>query len=350
MITHLITAAMSAAEQKRLPDAAIRFGIRCLLKQRLEELQAGGVEAFSQRMRVFLDSAQAGPVALVPEKANAQHYEVPDEFFVRSLGERLKYSCCYWPDGVDSLDAAEIAALEQTCERAELTDGMQILELGCGWGSLSLWMAEHYPNSQITSVSNSHSQRDYIVRQAATKGINNLTVITADMNDFHTDETFDRVVSVEMFEHMRNHAELMRRISTWLKADGRLFVHIFCHKQFAYPYESNGPGDWMAEHFFSGGMMPSDSLFLNYSRDLQIRQQWRWRGQHYARTCRAWLNKMDADRAAIMRLFAETYGRENARLWYQRWRIFHMACEELFAWNNGSEWYVSHYLFDRRQS
>ena len=351
MIAHLIATAMSAAEQGRVPDAAIRFGIRRLLRQRLRELSTGGIEGASQRLREFLCDAQRAPVALVPEKANEQHYEVPAEFFVKSLGERLKYSCCYWPDGVNDLNSAEDAALRITCERAEIQDGMDILELGCGWGSLSLWMAANFPNAKITSVSNSGSQRQHIVTRAHEQGLSNLTVLTADMNDFGDGDafngSFDRVVSVEMFEHMRNHAELLRRISNWLRIDGKLFVHIFCHKQFTYPYESNGPGDWMAEYFFSGGLMPGDALLLNYPQHMQIEQQWRWNGVHYAKTCRAWLQLLDEHRSAIAPMFAEAYGAKLANVWIQRWRIFYMACEELFAWENGSEWYVSHYLFSK---
>jgi cyclopropane-fatty-acyl-phospholipid synthase len=245
------------------------------------------------------------------------------------------------------LHHAEAQALEITCERASLEEGQDILELGCGWGSLSLWMAERYPRARITAVSNSGSQRAFIEARAAEAGLTNLRVITADMNELATEQRFDRVVSVEMFEHMRNWRLLFERVHDWLRPGGRFFVHIFCHRSSPYFFEDRGPTDWMSRHFFSGGLMPSDELPLRLQDELKLRQRWRWCGRHYERTLNAWLANMDARRDAILPILAETYGREDAELWWQRWRIFFMACAELFGYDKGQQWWVSHYLFER---
>lgn len=339
---------LRTAEAGYVPDKLIRFGIRRLLNARLRALSQGSVTQQEERIQQLIANASAGPIALVPEQANRQHYEVPAEFFRLVLGRRLKYSCCFWPEGVSTLDEAEEAALRVTCERASIEDGMRILELGCGWGSLSLWMAQHYPQSVVTAVSNSAPQRDFIETRAAEFGIQNLHVVTADMNHFDPSERFDRIVSVELFEHMRNHQELLRRVSSWLLPEGRLFVHVFCHRQFAYPFESNGPQDWMAEHFFTGGMMPSDSLLEQYNQHVRLTDQWRWNGRHYARTCNAWLDRMDSQIDAIRPIFDRCYGPASTSTWIQRWRLFFMACAELFAFQGGDEWYVSHYQFERQ--
>ena len=336
---------LRAAEAGCLPDSAIRFGIRQLLKSRLAKL--GQAADPQELLDQFMAESDQGPIAPVPDAANRQHYEVPPAFFQAVLGHRLKYSCCHWDSGSMSLDAAEDAALAISCSRASIDDGMSILELGCGWGSLSLWIAESYPDSRVTAVSNSSLQREFIEQRARQKQLDNIRVLTADINDFTPDDTFDRVVSVEMFEHMRNHRELLRRISDWLRPKGQLFVHVFCHKLFAYAYQSNGPQDWMAEHFFTGGMMPSETLLENYNTDLQVVQRWSWNGNHYGRTCRAWLNRMDAQRREIHSLFGDCYGSDSASRWFHRWRIFFIACEELFAFADGTEWYVSHALFEK---
>ena len=337
---------MHAAETGKLPDVAVRSGIRRLLKTRLEKELAGGVHQQQQRLQTLIDEIRNSPVALVPEVANEQHYEVPPEFFVESLGPRLKYSCCHFEDGVTDLESAEKSALQITCKRAGIEDGMKILDLGCGWSSFSLWAAEHYPNCEITSVSNSAPQRQFIEQRAKSLNLTNLTVVTADMNEFSIDQQFDRIVSVEMFEHMRNYEELLRRVSTWLKADGKLFVHIFCHRTAAYPFKVEGKSDWMAKHFFTGGIMPSASLLAHFQRDLSLQQQWHWNGQHYEKTSNAWLAEMDKNRSAIMPAFKATYGDDAAR-WFGRWRIFHMACAELFGYNKGNEWFVTHMLFGK---
>ncbi len=335
----LMNLALSAAEQGYAPDSVIRWGIRRLCAQRLEECENDlTAQEFAKLMRL-------GPVAPVPEKANEQHYEVPPEFFAAALGERLKYSCCLWSAGVRSLDEAEEAALAATCERAEIADGHEILELGCGWGSLSLWMAEKLPHSRILSVSNSVPQRRFIEQCAAERGLRNLEVVTCDMNDFATGRRFDRVVSVEMFEHMRNYELLLERVASWLKDDGKLFVHIFCHKEHAYAFETNGSADWLAEYFFTGGIMPNFDVFDNFQKHVKTARSWQWNGTHYEKTANAWLKNMDAKRAELMPVFQSVYG-DKAAQWFQRWRIFFMACAELWGYRDGGEWFVGHYLLE----
>ncbi|MGI9233937.1 MAG: SAM-dependent methyltransferase [Woeseiaceae bacterium] len=339
------TRAIGWTESGLVPDSVIRRGMRRLLERKLLEIRAGDVEFAARTMTEFADMMRQSPVALVPELANEQHYEVPADFFVNVLGENQKYSCCHWGADVGTPAEAEESALQQTVERAGIRDGMEVLDLGCGWGSLSLWIAEHFPSASVTSVSNSRSQREFIRKKAIERGTENINVIVCDMNDFEADRTFDRVISVEMFEHMRNYEELFRRISSWLVPDGRFFMHIFCHRSTPYEYIDKGPGDWMSRHFFSGGIMPSAELPLLFQQDLNVEQRWAWNGHHYAKTCRAWLNQMDTRRGAVMPVLADTYGQEEASRWWMRWRMFFMACEELFRFNDGHEWFVSHYLF-----
>jgi cyclopropane-fatty-acyl-phospholipid synthase len=338
------------AEMGLVPDSVIRAAIRRLNRQRLEEIQADDPETASAALDAFVEHMRQAPVALVPELANEQHYEVPAEFFGHVMGRHRKYSCCYWGNGAHELDQAEQDALRLTCERAGLEDGQDVLELGCGWGSLSLWMAEQYPNSRLLVVSNSNSQREYIQARAAERGLDNIEVQTCDMNDFSPERLFDRVVSIEMFEHMRNYEEMFRRVSSWLRPEGRFFMHIFCHRNCVYPFEDRGPSDWMSRHFFSGGIMPSADLPLRFQRDLNLVRQWQWNGRHYEKTSNAWLKNMDRNRDQIMSIMQATYGREAAAKWFQRWRIFFMACAELFGHADGGEWFVSHYLFERRSS
>lgn len=339
--------AVSWTEMGLVPDAVIRAGIRRLLEGRRKEIHSGDAEYAANALNRFVTMMNGSPIALVPELANEQHYEVPADFFAHVMGDNLKYSCCYWPKDVSSLSEAEAAALEVTVRRAGIEDGMAVLDLGCGWGSLSLWIAEHYPNASVTSVSNSRMQRDYIVQQAGERSIDNIEVIVCDMNDFDIEKQFDRVVSIEMFEHMRNWGELFHRISNWLVPDGKFFMHVFCHRTVPYEYLDKGPGDWMSRYFFSGGMMPSADLPLRFPRHLGIEQRWHWSGRHYARTCNAWLEKMDSNQKPIREIFAACYGEENASLWIQRWRMFFMACAELFDYDDGHEWYVGHYLLGR---
>lgn len=335
-------------EQGLVPDGAVRLGIRRLLRQRLAELHSGDAEAVARIAEDFFASLQQAPLAPLPEKANEQHYELPAEFFAAVLGAHRKYSCCWWPEGVRTLDEAEAAALTATCERAGLADGQRILELGCGWGSLSLWMAERLPGARITAVSNSQSQRRFIELQASRRGLVNLEVLTRDFNQFDTDERFDRVVSVEMFEHLRNWPRAFAKVAGWLKPDGLFFMHVFAHREAPYAFEPRDASDWMSRHFFSGGMMPSDDLALRCQDDLRLRRQWRWDGRHYARTAAAWLARMDVRRDELMPLLARVYGAQDAALWWTRWRLFFLSVEELFAHAEGQQWWVSHYLFEKR--
>ena len=343
--------AVNWVEQGLVPDTVIRLGIRRLLKARLAELKSGDAVAVAELTQSFFDALRSAPLALVPDKANEQHYEVPAAFFGTVLGPHRKYSSCFWGEGESAartLGQAEAAALQLTCDRAGLIDGQHVLELGCGWGSLSLWMAERYRNSKITALSNSNSQREYIDAQAAARGLTNLSVITRDINEFDTAERFDRVVSVEMFEHLRNWPHAFARVARWLNPEGRFFMHVFAHREAPYAFVERDASDWMSKHFFSGGMMPSDDLALHCQDDLRLMQRWRWDGTHYQRTSEAWLRNIDDHRDTLMPLFEQTYGREQAGVWWMRWRLFFMSVAELFGYDGGRQWWVSHYLFDKR--
>lgn len=336
-----MSVAIEFMERGVLPDPIIRFGIRRLLNRRLANIAADAANGVED---TFVASLHEGPIAVQTDKANEQHYEVPAAFFERVLGPRLKYSSCYWTDTTQDLGEAEEHMFKMTAERADLQDGQDILELGCGWGSWTCWMAEQYPNARITAVSNSHSQREFIMGRAQERGLTNVKVITADMNEFQIDALFDRVVSVEMFEHMHNYNALLKRIASWLKPDGNLFVHIFCHRTHSYPFQAAGTYDWMARYFFTGGLMPAEKLLTQFNTRLKTVKQWSVNGRHYARTLRAWLDRMDEQRDLLMPVFVEVYGATEAARWFQRWRVFFMACEELFAFRAGNEWYVTHLL------
>lgn len=340
--------AFGLTEHGLLPDVMIRLGIRYFIKQRLREIKIGDAEAIHKLKASFIQDMSRAPIALMTEKPNAQHYEVPAEFFKMVLGPHLKYSSAFWPKGVQTLSDAESAALDHTCAHAQIRDGQHILELGCGWGSLTLWIASHYPHCQVTAVSNSTSQREYIEAQTKARGLFNVHVITDDMNRFHIEPNkFDRVVSVEMFEHMRNWPRLFAHIHDWLKPGGRFFMHIFVHRDIPYLFEDQGSSDWMSRYFFTGGMMPNDTLPLAFQDHLKCIQQWQWDGTHYEKTANAWLANMDAAPDRLWLVLEQTYGKEQAQTWLMRWRIFFMACAELFGYERGDQWWVNHYLFEK---
>lgn len=326
--------ATTLAERGLVPLPLLRAGIKRLLERRLGEARK------APPLEAFVRTLEQSPIALHTEAANEQHYELSPTFFEQVLGPRLKYSGALWPEGVTTLGEAEEAMLDLTAARAGLADGQDVLELGCGWGSLTLWMARRFPASRIVAVSNSAPQRAFIEARAP----KNVRVITADMNDFDIAERFDRVVSVEMFEHMRNYRELMRRIRGWLRPDGRLFVHVFCHLRHAYPFETEGPDNWMGRYFFTGGLMPSIDLLPRFDRDLELEAGWLVDGHHYALTARAWRTNLEARREEVLPILAQAYGAEAER-WYHRWRLFFLACEELFGYRKGTEWMVAHYRF-----
>lgn len=327
-------------------DRLLRRGIRSLLRRRDASL------AETEPATLLADRLAQGPVTVAVDAANAQHYEVPTELFTLMLGPALKYSCAWWEANSD-LEQAETAMLALTCERAGLADGQDILELGCGWGSLTLFMAQRYPNASITAVSNSHRQRKFIQQRAAEQGLSNLTVLTADVAELgvsaHRDvidrHRFDRVVSIEMFEHVRNHRTLTDRIAEWLRPGGSLFVHVFAHRDRPYLFEVGSAGDWMARHFFTGGVMPSADLLPAAVTSLRLDEQWEVNGTHYARTLAAWLTRLDTHRGDIIARFRRDLPARAARAQWRRWRVFTIACEELFAYDDGQRWFVAHYRF-----
>jgi cyclopropane-fatty-acyl-phospholipid synthase len=343
----LLNFGTALVERGLVPDPLLRLAIRQFIRASVPTLSAGGdaVKA-NQRFRALLADLRAGPIAIHTADANAQHYEVPTSFFTQVLGPRMKYSSCLYPNGQERLEEAEEAMLSLSCQRADLQDGLSILELGCGWGSLCLWLCEKYPKSQITAVSNSRTQREYIMAQAATRGFTNLEVITCDMNDFQTEKRFDRVMSVEMFEHMRNFEQLMARVASWLKPGGKLFVHIFAHREYAYAVDAKR--NWLAQHFFTGGVMPSEDLLLHFQRDMALEEYWRVNGSHYARTLETWLRTFDARYATIQPILSSTYGPANVTKWRARWRLFFIACAEIMNANRGNDYLIAHYRFSKR--
>lgn len=341
-------------ETGRIPDWLIRWTLRLVLSSSLRERYASSLEEIQAEKQALIAKLKGSPIAIRTDDPNVQHYEVPSEFFRLVLGKWLKYSCCHWPDGITTLDQAEEAMLALTCRRARLQDGMRVMDLGCGWGSLSLWIATHYPNCQVLAVSNSGTQRKFIQRQCQDRRLGNVTAMTANMADFEKDarfdrmEAFDRVISVEMFEHMKNYQCLLRRIASLLNPDGKLFVHIFSHRAFAREFDADDPTDWMAQTFFSGGTMPSDDLLLYFQEDLKLVDHWRMDGWHYQKTLNAWLAKLDSRVEDVRRVIAQTYGSENEQRWLSNWRLFFLACSVVWGLRGGREYLVSHYLFDQR--
>ncbi|MFT5208620.1 MAG: cyclopropane-fatty-acyl-phospholipid synthase [Flavobacterium sp.] len=338
--------AIDLVEQGYVPDWITRKGIRRLLKKRLHQERRNFKDP--KALESLLNQMDGSPLAINTIDANQQHYEVPTEFYEHTLGIHKKYSCGYFNSHVTNLSTAEEEMLGISCERADLKDGMHILELGCGWGSLTLWMATHYPNASITAVSNSNSQKAFIDQTAKERGLDNIEVITCDMNDFQTTQNFDRIVSIEMFEHMRNHALLFQRIASWLKTDGKLFFHIFCHKNIPYFFETDGNSDWMATNFFTGGLMPSYDLPLNMQKNLKLENRWVVNGKHYAKTSKAWLDQLDANKNLVLHILKTSDDPTPEIVLMNRWRMFFMACEELFAYNQGNEWHVGHYIFSNK--
>jgi cyclopropane-fatty-acyl-phospholipid synthase len=333
----------SLLEKNLLPDWLIRIGIRRLLRQRLHEIDRPDPAA---RVAQFAESLRTMPIAINTAESKEQHYEVPTAFYERCLGPRLKYSSCFYENGTETIAEAEERMLVLTCERARMADGLAILELGCGWGSLTLWMAEKYPRARITGVSHSRTQREHILAEAGRRGLANVEIITCDMNEFAiTPCRFDRVVSVEMFEHMKNWPRLMANVARWLKPGGLFFAHVFTHARFAYHFEVRDESDWMSKYFFTGGMMPAHELFPRFQDDLRLVQDWKINGRHYAQTAEHWLQNMDAHRTEIMPLFIQAYGAGQAMKWWAYWRVFYLACAELWWFRDGQEWLVSHYLF-----
>lgn len=339
-------------ERGWLPDWLIRAGMRTLIRQRLRDEHAGDGELSAAAFETLVAALRGSPIALHTQDANAQHYEVPAAFFEAHLGARLKYSCGYYPRGDETLDQAQDAMLALYALRAGVEDGQRILDLGCGWGALSLWLAQRYPRAQIVGLSNSHGQRAFILQRAAERGLGNLSIVTGDVTsfDFAPDMArFDRVISIEMFEHMKHYGLLLAKIASWLADDGQLFVHHFAHRLLAYAFVSRDGSDWMTRHFFTGGTMPSANLLLRFQDDLSVTRQWWLDGRHYERTANHWLEALDRTRNDVLPLLAQNGGESgNPRLALQRWRMFYMAVAELFGYARGQEWGVAHVLMRKR--
>jgi cyclopropane-fatty-acyl-phospholipid synthase len=347
----MISRIIKAIEKGQVPDSGIRFGIRQLCKTRLQELERSSLEAKQEQAENYRQSLINSTLAVHTQEANEQHYELPPEFFLNTLGKNLKYSSCYWDENTKTLDEAEEQSLLISCERAQIKDGMRILELGCGWGSLTMFMAKAFPNSKIVAISNSAPQKTFIDAECAKRKINNVLILTRDVSRLESlaleFDSFDRVMSIEMFEHFKNYQILLAKISDVLTPEGKLFVHIFTHKDYSYPFENEGEDNWMGKYFFTGGQMPSHNLLYSFQKDLTIDRSWVWDGTHYQKTSEAWLTNMDKNAEVIHKVFASTYG-DQALAWFNRWRVFFMSCAELFGYERGQQWAVSHYLFSKK--
>lgn len=332
--------------RKWIPDSLIRKNIRKRLKNKLQYEEVLFNKLHSQKDKKLIQELIESPIAINTQNANEQHYEVPAEFFQLVLGDWLKYSCGYW-ENESNLDESEIRMLDLYLARAKIIDAEDILDLGCGWGSFSLYAASRFPGKNFTAVSNSNSQKKFIIEKAKILNIKNLKVITTDINSFHPTNKYDRVISIEMFEHMRNYQELFNRIHQWLRPDGKLFVHIFTHRKYTYKFDVVDDSDWMAKYFFTGGMMPGKNFLFHFSKGFSTEKQWEINGMHYSKTLEAWLNQMDDKIDLIIPIFKESYGKEYPKF-VAYWRIFFMACSETFAMNEGHEWQVHHYLFNKK--
>jgi len=338
----------SLLEKNIFPDWLIRIRIRQLLDLRIKQEKKENAEAQLAHKINYVKSLKESPIAVHTKDANEQHYEVPSEFFTYVMGPRMKYSSGYWPYSSTSFAESEEAMLKLTVERAELSNGMRVLDLGCGWGSISLYVAEKFPKCKVVGVSNSKTQKQFIDQRAKERGLKNLTILTQDMNEFSTKDKFDRIISVEMLEHMKNYEKLFEKLSKFLNVGGKFFVHIFTHNTFAYPFEVIDETDWMAKYFFTGGQMPSDDLFLYFQKDFLIENHWRVNGTHYAKTSEAWYNNMLSNQDKVLEILSKTYGEKEKTKWFVYWKVFFLACAELWGYRNGEEWFVSHYLFRKR--
>ncbi|MBC7428364.1 MAG: class I SAM-dependent methyltransferase [Bacteriovorax sp.] len=343
---------IKALEHGFIPDPVTRAGIRTLLKKRIEESN-DAVKSDPDYLNNYVQSLKKSPLAIMTKEANQQHYEVPTSFYDLSLGLHKKYSSCYWEESTKTLEEAEQLALNLSIEHAGIVDGMRVLELGCGWGSLSLELAKRFPKSQIVAVSNSKTQKTYIDVEAKKRGLPNLSILTRDLSlkenyEFGV-EKFDRVMSIEMMEHLRNYELFFKYLSFSIKDDGKFFIHIFTHKKIPYFFETEGEENWMGKYFFSGGQMPSRDLLDEFNNDLIVERKWDWNGVHYSKTLEAWLNNTDQEKALVLEMFKQTYGKDQAIVWYNRWRVFFMSCSELFKYENGKEWGVTHYLMTKRK-
>jgi cyclopropane-fatty-acyl-phospholipid synthase len=347
----MISQFIKAMEAGVIPDTAIRFGIRQLSKKRLEEIDTSSTEKDEENRQKYVEDLRKMPLAVHTKDANEQHYELPANFFLYALGKNLKYSSCFWDEKTHDLNQAEDNALDVTIKRAEINDGHRILELGCGWGSLTLEMGKRFPNSKIVAISNSSSQKTFIDSEAKKRNLKNILVLTRDISRLESlaleFPSFDRVVSVEMFEHFKNYELLLSKVSDVLASDGKLFIHIFTHRKYAYPFETEGDDNWMGKYFFTGGQMPSHDLLMSFQKNLYMEKTWIWDGTHYEKTSNAWLENMDKNKDLIMPILKEAYA-DQAATWFQRWRVFFMACAELFGYRDGQEWGVSHYLFNKK--